>query len=86
MNVTNSMPQNILCNHLKKIVRFQGLFEVTNALSKRFENSFLVSVAYHDYWVYYINRYIKGTFIKLLFWGDLRYDFTATVNLCDCCM
>lgn len=58
-----------------------------NSLSKWLERSVLL-MAYHDYWVYHINRYIKGTFIQLLVWGGgyARYSFITAVNPCDWCM
>jgi hypothetical protein len=49
----------------KKLSDSGGFLKLLHALSKQHEHSFLLSVAYHDYWVYHINRYIEGTFIKL---------------------
>jgi hypothetical protein len=40
-----------------------------NTLSEQLEQSVLLLMAYHDYWVNHINRYIESTIIKLLFWG-----------------
>jgi hypothetical protein len=58
-----------------------------NTLSEHFGHSVLLLMAYHDYWIYHINRYIESTFIKLLFWGveifkiQLHYCSVSVVRI-----